>query len=561
MTATPFSGACRRSGRCLGGFWRPHGPRLLAALAAGVLLGGSIPGPAAAETARAGMGAWQVAQLGSLFGSSGGGAAPGSETPGPEASGQGEARDEAIDEAIRAFADELVAGLSPRPAGGWGFPPVLGSRGNDGTAPRRIAIWPRWQKQSHLPESLAERLSSTLLYYLRSSTDAQGFQFMARDDLRSVIQEIEEFDTSTETYKRVTALVEEAGADILVVASVLPRDAGSVWLDYRAVDVRTGEILTNTRPRALAHATGPGDALHWESSVREAAEQLVRAAGEMGVVRPQGIKFQNSGVQTPFGNYYTEVFVTEMLRRYGEVRSGARVRVAQPELRERGTDTLLAADVDAALTSGADNDYLFSGTYWDLGDRLDMQLQLRNGSGHLVAWRGMISRASLPPTLEVAPSQAKAVEEARRNDGLGPIGLKLASNKGHDPVYRLGEHMVLLVEADREAHLHCFYRQADGTMIRIFPYRDGQLTHVAGKRINAIPDPADGIAFRVSEPTGVEQLKCIAVDRDIMIDLPRLLHANFEPLPYDGFEALAEVFRRIDGLVVSEASLVVTIER
>ena len=198
------------------------------------------------------------------------------------------------------------------------------------------------------------------------------------------------------------------------------------------------------------------------------------------------------------------------------------------------------------------SDYVLSGKYWLLGRKVDLQLYLKDGSGKIFTWQGDIRTSSID--LPIKPAQTYIAE--RESDNLGPISLRIRSNKGADPVYSIGQKMVLFIDVSRDSYLYYFYRQSDGSIMRIFPNRLHKSAFIAGNVDQHIPSAAMAFDWVVQEPTGIEIMKCFAFERDINDELPRLVRKlDFEPLPY---RALAEL-RSIRRVAIAENSMMVNV--
>ena len=150
------------------------------------------------------------------------------------------------------------------------------------------------------------------------------------------------------------------------------------------------------------------------------------------------------------------------------------------------------------------------------------------------------------------------------NDGQGPVGLLLISKGGerNDPVYRIGEKLFLLIQANRDAYLYCYYRQSDNRWFKIFPNQFHKKARIEGNTMHTIPGDSYEFDWNVTEPVGIDLVKCFATTRDVSKELPRHLASNaFEPLP-DGMDfKIAREFQRLTMAGVTEESLIVMVER
>ena len=116
--------------------------------------------------------------------------------------------------------------------------------------------------------------------------------------------------------------------------------------------------------------------------------------------------------------------------------------------------------------------------------------------------------------------------------------------------------MVLFIEVSRDSYLYYFYRQSDGSIMRIFTNRLHKSAFIAGNVDQHIPHAAMAFDWVVQEPAGIEIMKCLAFGRDINDELPRLVRKlDFEPLPY---RALVDL-RSIRFVAVAENSMMVNV--
>ena len=115
--------------------------------------------------------------------------------------------------------------------------------------------------------------------------------------------------------------------------------------------------------------------------------------------------------------------------------------------------------------------------------------------------------------------------------------------------------------------LYCFYLQSSGELLKIYPNGFVTPAALAGGRLHTIPGPIFPseiypFEFTFTEPAGVELVKCFAATRDLTRDLPEpLRRLGVAPLPAGMTNRLRDAFARARGAEVSEASLVITVER
>jgi hypothetical protein len=144
-----------------------------------------------------------------------------------------------------------------------------------------------------------------------------------------------------------------------------------------------------------------------------------------------------------------------------------------------------------------------------------------------------------------------------------PPGLTLATARGADPTYRVGENMSLQVQPAQDAFVYCYYQDAEGTVARIFPNRfqpDPFLQ--AGTSISIPPAGQRAFAINFDRANTQEHVACLAANREVGLQLPAALkRQDLEPLPVHGLNDIAAQFRALPGAQVSEATLTVNVAR
>lgn len=485
------------------------------------------------------------------------------------------ASDEARHVVIRQMADDLLRGLNPQnhpsneqqslteklKKSAW----ELKQWWNEDTAQnpnrkRKIAIWPFWRDKSAVSEDFAEMLSDSLLAELLRNRRPQD-EYVAREDLKIVIQDIDDFNQLRTSSEKITKLIRNAGADILIIGEVKPGSNGqSVNIRYRATNVSTGAIPATTDWYRLAYDFDRTPTIGAAEAIKQSAAYFRNRLDSIRTIRPQGIRYGDSGIQSAFGRWFSSRLIAEL--RQQATAAGQEFNVADAEISEKNTQMrglkLARKSADQEMAATPTSDYVLSGKYWLLGRKVDLQLSLKDGSGKIFTWQGDIRTSSID--LPIKPAQTYIAE--RESDNLGPISLRIRSNKGADPVYTVGQKMVLFIEVSRDSYLYCFYRQSDGSIMRIFPNRLHKSAFIAGNVDQHIPSAAMAFDWIVQEPTGIEIMKCFAFDRDITDELPKLVRKlDFEPLPYRTLAALGSDLRSIRRVAIAENSMVVNVEK
>lgn len=459
------------------------------------------------------------------------------------------------------LAKELLAKLNPHR----NSPPnqvIREDKPKDG--PLRISIWPFEISELSVPEPLAQSWNESLLHALLKASSG-GIRFITRSDLRTLIKETMNMDLLGEIENPVAAVADEAKVDALIIGTISPVDDG-VRLSYRVVNMK-GEILVATGKRLLpidfADVGVNRESLTLDAAIVASTLHFANLGPALESIRIQGVRYADRGVQTSFGSFVAEAFLDALQMRMNNSLSGFRLKVLDAVVdahrlsRMRGTNAT-ASDVVAALSGDDPGSYLLSGNYWDTGRHVLLRLAIRNVNGEGGTWNGRIHKSSIPSGMELVPSSGGGAKGG--SHGYGPFGLELTSNKGTNPVFHIGETMVILVRISRDAFLNCFYRQADGKLFKIFPNKYVKSGLVAGGAQQQIPDPEMPFDFTMNEPSGVERVRCFALNRDVSGELPLKIDTSaLIPIPGDMETHLVSLYRALPNVQVTEAVMMVTV--
>jgi hypothetical protein len=461
---------------------------------------------------------------------------------------------------IEVLAGEILDGLKRRTVG---FKGNLKARWKGGW---KVAVWPFDREPIPIPRKLAQSWNEELLDALVKGTP-KGYTFVSRTDLETLIKEVEGMDLTGQIKNPVAAVAGKAKVDILIIGKMLTV-AGGVNLSYRAVDMSGAIIATTGKQRIGLDArtvSASKSSLTMDAAIEAAVTKATALGENLESVRVSGIRYAGSGIQTPFGRYVVERFTDALQDKMLDVLAGNSLKVTDAMMTRskliglRGVD-VTAKTVEKIISGQGEGDYMLSGNYWDLGTFVRLRILLRNSEGKGVNWSGRILRASVPAGLKLLPSDRELTEGD--NHGYGPIGLDLSSNKGHNPVFRIGEKMILLVQASESVFLNCFYRQADGNTFKIFPNRHHKDAKVTGRSQFQIPNDKMGFDFKLAPPTGSERIRCIASDNDLSTFLPpEIGQRDLEPIPPALTRNLIRLYRSQPNVRVSEVSMSVTVQQ
>jgi len=430
----------------------------------------------------------------------------------------------------------------------------------------RVAVWPFRQDLVPVDKEDADALNDKLLAGLLKASKG-NFEFVARDALRAIITDLEETGAlETPTDDPIAALMRRARDIDILITGNLHLERNRLQVSYKAVRM-DGTIVAQTQPTHLRMNAGrvasAHGALTLDEAVRLAVRQLTNEITDMWELRLGGVRYQATGLQPDLGRFLEQRLAAGIAHEYENSLSGRKIKISESRFEPRFRGIVVEEKQLRDENFSADRQsYLLSGSYWIIDDAVELRVSLKNNDGVHARWTGRIGRESIQG-LGLIPD--KDFTSERETDGLGPIKIQMTSERGSDPVYRVGENLDLVLRVNSDAWVYCFYRQADGKNIQIMPnpfflkrftsprFSAGTAHTIPGERIFPF-------SLKVSQPAGQELIKCFAASRDVTHDLPSALRGkSLDPVPAALLLDLSERFRNLPNAAVAEASLAVTV--
>ena len=180
---------------------------------------------------------------------------------------------------------------------------------------------------------------------------------------------------------------------------------------------------------------------------------------------------------------------------------------------------------DAIARYQAENDLVANG-------RLDFEIYYRLLAS--AGRSGTVTAATLP---QPAPQAAPA--------NTGQLRLALGTSRGPQPVFRVGETMVVQLQPSADAFVYCYYQDAGGNLARIFPNRFQPDPFVRARKQIEVPPPA-GQSFRIQfEHAGSEEMvSCLAAAEEVGLQLPdQLKTEDLAPIKGGSLDDIKAAFR------------------
>ena len=429
----------------------------------------------------------------------------------------------------------------------------------------RIAIWPFDKDKIRISVAIAGEYNARLRARMIARA-GERYEFIAPDVMAATVDNLRKYGVLGDKDENAIAALFDAKlhADILVLGS-LRKSGRQLYISYAAVKM-TGELAGETEPaRVRILGDDLGNVLPIDAAMEQAARRFRDLAFNMTELRIGGISFEDTGFKPPAGAFFERRMADELANAFANPLTGRKLIVKPLAVGKSLAPgrKISAKDLRDDTSAGIASSYVLKGDYWDMGKALEIRVNLANGLGETVSWRGRVAINDLA-NIEIYPKRRPA--HRPRLDGLGPISLQLTSDRGKNPRYRIGEKMHLKIRLDRDAWLYCFYRQADGDMIQMLPNRFTRrkliMPRFAAGILHTIPgEKIFPFNFDISAPAGSETVRCFATSREVLRDLPTELRGrSFDPIGKRTQARLSRIFRQIPGTAVSESSLSVTVE-
>ncbi len=144
---------------------------------------------------------------------------------------------------------------------------------------------------------------------------------------------------------------------------------------------------------------------------------------------------------------------------------------------------------------------------------------------------------NLPTTTKTLVPVTENLEKA----SLDELSIELQTDK---QAYRVGDELSVRVSTSIDAFLYCFYQQADGQIMKIFPNRFTAGAQTRGGDVISIPS-ADDFRIRLDQKGARENIMCMASYTDIEKNLPPVLaDKDLEPVPVDELSQVLQFYRQ-----------------
>lgn len=145
----------------------------------------------------------------------------------------------------------------------------------------------------------------------------------------------------------------------------------------------------------------------------------------------------------------------------------------------------------------------------------------------------------------------------------GGLSLILSAGDDEEPVFGFGDHLEFTIELSRDAWLNCFYYQADGKVVQLYPNPFvEEIFRFEADTVYEMPsEEFFPFRLRFAPPAGEEAVVCFASEDDLTEDLPEVMRGNStEPLPPIYAVDIARIFHAVGGEELAVDELVFRVE-
>jgi len=284
-------------------------------------------------------------------------------------------------------------------------------------------------------------------------------------------------------------------------------------------------------------------------------DELVRSAPLVIAIR----KFPttNTKVRPAVGKLFNNLLRSAVIERA----EGRITFVAREEIEDILDDQIEIGefdpgDSDAITTflSKVSADVLLIGNLERFGSNLMVTYKALDNQGQI---RASVDPQELPWSSDYEEDHSELSVESHKYfgdwlkfDAFGPIDVRLSIDKGSD----IGSELLTVkIKSELDVWLYCYHLQEDGKVFQIFPNNINQSPRIP---VNGTQTAQAKLNRPIEEP---ELVKCFAVKKDISARLPsEFFQKEFVPLPSNMKFDLPRMFRTLENVVMTEASLVIS---
>jgi len=158
----------------------------------------------------------------------------------------------------------------------------------------------------------------------------------------------------------------------------------------------------------------------------------------------------------------------------------------------------------------------------------------------------------------VEPNTKARVATKDMLNSVRPLDLTLNTNRGTSPILRAGELLSIRVSVTTDAYVYCYYRQADGKVLKLFPNR-----YVPNPRLKTDEElfiPGGHFKLIPGYANSQEQVMCIASYNNIDNNLPTELKVrDLQLIPVANLSSVFQYYKKVSTIAPLQKTITIKV--
>ena len=416
----------------------------------------------------------------------------------------------------------------------------------------RIGLKPIELDDVYIQAKQADELNDVFIGALiKQIHDYDELDIAPREELKHIIN-----DQRDNNYNPIhQILAKNIAIDVLLIPSIQKQTPTEAKIRWKAVKADGSKSLAYTNWLSFTiNNNSLGNALPIRQAMQKLSKDIQKQSLPIKALIPHVIHYQDTHHQTSLSHYIMQQMTTYLSQALHNSLTGQALQIIDPETLRQTPQTRGISVTESQMDDFSqiqDKEYfIVKGNYWAHKESIEVQIQFKNPQNQIISWHGFIERQTLPSHISVVP------EEVHYNDiaTLGPINIALTTNKGSNPVFKIGNRLELKISTSHNAYIYCYYHQNDGKTLQIYPHPLLYTNNYLQKNTLEII-PGKKATFTVGHPVGTEGITCYATNKDITQQLPPELQATGEYIPKNIAKTIHNIFHNIHNVQISQAGI------
>lgn len=164
-----------------------------------------------------------------------------------------------------------------------------------------------------------------------------------------------------------------------------------------------------------------------------------------------------------------------------------------------------------------------------------------------------------PPPVSIAEAKASTARAVEVEEA--DLELELEADPEEDGTFTLNSALTLWATPSRDAHVYCYYADANGSVARIFPNRFQPDSHLTGGSPVQVPGDEAGFDIFLDHAGEDEEVACVASSRELALRLPEAMkQQDLTAIPVASVDDVIDAFRELGSDDLVEARLDVKVQ-